>query len=107
MSAVGVFLVFLLLVGLFGLVNLWANRKREAAFQAWLKEHLPQGMGLEDFLKSAPYAYRLLLDRRAYGIWDKRKGDDTPVNTTKTEEEAQAWIVAATLNEQKSVPRQE
>ncbi|HEU4740777.1 MAG TPA: hypothetical protein VFS50_04175 [Meiothermus sp.] len=104
MSVVGVFLVFLLLVGLFGLVNLWANRKREAAFQAWLKENLPEGTRLEDFLEAAPYGYRLLLDRRAYGIWDKRKSDDTPVNTAKTEEEAQAWIVAATLNEQRNPP---
>jgi hypothetical protein len=93
-------LLLLLLLLAFGTVNYFLSRKRHAAFEAWLKEHLPPGITLEVFLKSAPYGYRQLVDRRAFGIWDRRKGDNIPVNVVKTEEEAQAWIVAAVLNEQ-------
>ena len=94
-----VLLVFLLLLLAFGTVNYLLGRKRHAAFEAWLKEHLPPGVSLEAFLRTAPYDYRQLVDRRAFGIWDKRKQDNTPVNVVKTEEEAQAWIVAAVINE--------
>ena len=93
-----VLLVFLLLLLSFGTVNYLLGRKRHAAFEAWLKEHLPTGVSLRAFLSTAPYDYRQLVDRRAFGIWDKRLGD-TPVNVVKTEEEAMAWIVAAVINE--------
>jgi hypothetical protein len=102
LSVLSAFLVLLLLIGVFGVFNYLRSRKREAVLQAWFAAHLPPGVSLEAFLRSAPYDYRQLVDRRAFGIWDKRKGDNTPVNVVKTEEEAQAWIVAAVLNEAKN-----
>jgi len=102
MSWVAVFLALLALIALFGLVNYWSYRRVEKAQQAWFRQVLGEGVDVERFLQSAPYAYKPLKGSKAYGIVDKRTGEE--VWQVKTPEEAEAWIVVNTLAEQGRLP---
>ncbi|RDI95369.1 hypothetical protein DV704_07295 [Meiothermus sp. QL-1] len=105
MSWVAVFLVLFCLIGLFGLVHYWGHKRVERAQQAWFRQVLGEGVDLEAFLAQAPYEYRPLASGRAYGILDKRTGEE--VGQARTPEEAEAWIVLRTLREQGRLPRSE
>ncbi len=102
MSWVVVFLALFVLIALFGLVNYWGYRRVEKAQQDWFRQVLGEGVKLEAFLQSAPYEYRPLKGSKAYGIVDKRTGEE--VYRVKTPEEAEAWIVTNTLAEQGKLP---
>ncbi|MCS7194606.1 MAG: hypothetical protein NZ849_06830 [Meiothermus sp.] len=102
MSWFAVFLALLVLIGLFGLVNYWGYRRVERAQQAWFRQVLGEGVELEDFLARSPYEYRPLKGSKAYGILDKRTGQE--VHQAKTPEEAEAWIVLQTLAEEGRLP---
>ncbi|MCS7068116.1 MAG: hypothetical protein RMK51_10245 [Meiothermus sp.] len=98
-----VFLALLLLMGLMGLVNYWGYRRVEKAQQAWFRQMLGEGVEVEQFLQSAPYEYKPLKGTKAYGILDKRTGQE--VYRVKTPEEAEAWIVTNTLAERGQLPQ--
>jgi len=102
MSWVAVFLALLTLITLFGLVNYWGYRRVEKAQQAWFRQVLGEGVDVEQFLQSAPYTYKPLQGSKAYGIIDKRSGEE--VCQVKTPEEAEAWIVVNTLAERGQLP---
>ncbi len=97
MSVLTVFLVMLLLIGLLGLANYLTQRHTDKAQQEWFRQVLPEGVSLEEFLQSAPYIYKPLTGR-GYGIINRHSGQE--VWRSKTPEEAEAWIVSATLAEQ-------
>lgn len=101
MSWVVVFLALFALIALFGLVNYWGYRRIEKAQQAWFRQMLGE-VDLETFLQSAPFEYKPLKGSKAYGILDKRTGEE--VYRVKTPEEAEAWIVAQTLAERGQLP---
>ncbi|AWR87747.1 hypothetical protein [Meiothermus taiwanensis] len=102
MSWIVVFLALFVLIALFGLVNYWGYRRVEQAQQAWFRQMLGEGVDLETFLQSAPYEYKPLKGSKAYGIVDKRTGEE--VYRARTPEEAEAWIVTNTLAEQGKLP---
>ncbi len=102
MGWVGVFLVLFLLIGLFGLVHYWSHRRVQRAQQAWFRQVLGEGADVERFLETAPFTYRPLKEAKAYGIVDKRTGEE--VYRVKTPEEAEVWIVAQTLAERGGSP---
>lgn len=103
MSWIVVFLALFVLIALFGLVNYWGYRRVEQAQRAWFRQVLGEGVDLEAFLQSAPYEYKPLKGSKAYGIVDKRTGEE--VYRVKTPEEAEAWIVTNTLAEQGKLPQ--
>ncbi|GIW33109.1 hypothetical protein [Meiothermus sp.] len=103
MSWVVVFLALLALIGLFGLVNYWGYRRVEKAQQAWFRQMLGEGVDVEQFLLAAPFEYKPLKGSKAYGILDKRTGEE--VYRVKTPEEAEAWIVTKTLAERGQLPQ--
>lgn len=103
MSWIVVFLALFALIALFGLVNYWGYRRVEKAQQAWFRQVLGEGVELEAFLQSAAYEYKPLKGSKAYGIVDKRTGEE--VYRVKTPEEAEAWIVTNTLAEQGKLPQ--
>ncbi|WP_299429779.1 hypothetical protein [uncultured Meiothermus sp.] len=102
MSWIVVFLALLLLIGLFGLVNYWSYRRVEKAQQDWFRGMLGEETDLETFLKSAPYEYKPLKGAKAYGILEKRTGEE--VYRVASPEEAEAWIVTNTLAERGELP---
>ncbi len=101
MSWVVVFLALFALIALFGLFNYWGYRRVEKAQQAWFRQVLGE-VDLETFLQSAPFEYKPLKGSKAYGILDKRTGEE--VYRVKTPEEAEAWIVTHTLAERGQLP---
>ena len=103
MSWIGVFLALFGLIGLFGLVNYWGYRRIEKAQKAWFRQVLGEGVEVEQFLREAPFEYKPLKGSKAYGILDKRTGEE--VYRVKTPEEAEAWIVTQTLVERGQLPR--
>ncbi|GIW26628.1 hypothetical protein [Meiothermus sp.] len=103
MSWIAVFLALGVLIGLFGLVNYWGYRRVEKAQQAWFRRMLGEGVEVEQFLQSAPFEYKPLKGSKAYGILDKRTGQE--VYRVKTPEEAEAWIVTNTLAERGELPQ--
>ncbi|MGK0618729.1 hypothetical protein [Meiothermus cerbereus] len=105
MSWIAVFLALFVLIALFGLVNYWGYRRVEKAQQAWFRQVLGEGVDVEQFLQSAPYEYKPLKGSKAYGIVDKRTGEE--VWRVKTPEEAEAWIVTHTLAERGKLPQAE
>jgi len=105
MNWIAVYLALLALIALFGLVNYWGYRRVEKAQREWFRHMLGEGVNLETFLQSAPFEYRPLKGSKAYGIIDKRSGEE--VYKVKTPEEAEAWIVTSTLVEQGRLPKAE
>jgi hypothetical protein len=101
MSWIVVFGALFVLITLFGLINYWGYRRIEKAQQAWFRQMLGE-VDLETFLQSAPFEYKPLKGSKAYGILDKRTGEE--VYRVKTPEEAEAWIVANTLAERGQLP---
>jgi hypothetical protein len=102
MSWIAAFVVLLLIIGLFGLVNYWSYRRVEKAQQEWFRRMLGEGVDIEAFLQSAPYEYKPLKGAKAYGILDKRTGEE--VYRVASPEEAEAWIVTNTLAERGELP---
>jgi len=103
MSWIAVFLALFVLIALFGLINYWGYRRIEKAQQEWFRQMLGDGVNLETFLQSAPFEYKPLKGSKAYGIIDKRSGEE--VYKVKTPEEAEAWIVTNTLAEHGQLPQ--
>jgi len=103
MSWVAVFLALMVLIVLFGLVNYWGYLQVEKAQQAWFRQMLGEGVDVERFLQAAPFEYKPLKGSKAYGIIDRRTGEE--VYKVKTPEEAEAWIVTNTLAEHGQLPQ--
>ncbi|WP_027882905.1 hypothetical protein [Meiothermus rufus] len=105
MSWIAVFLVLFVLIALLGLVNYLSYRRIESAQREWFRKMLGDGTDLETFLQSAPFEYKPLKGSKAYGIVDKRSGEE--VWWAKTPEEAEVWIVTQTLAERGQLPQTE
>lgn len=100
MSALAVFVVFAALVLAFALTNLLYGLWLERLRQQKVRESLPSGVTLEQFVQTAPFEYAKVPG--GYKVWEKHKSIEEYAHLAASEDEAKEYIVLATLTLQKA-----
>lgn len=95
MSALAVFVVFALLVLAFAAANLVNSLRMEKIRKRKVRQLLPPGTSLEEFVRTAPFEYAKVPG--GYKVWEKHKSIEEYALLAATEEEAQEYIVLATF----------